>query len=404
MIHMKRCALALALIGCVLMLAGCGNLFDREYLSITDYEPPVQEAPADEDVVTVRNLRELRKAVTELLDNGAEQGRVVFDAAYDGEMSDDLAGVCWQVRTQDALFAYCVESISYDLTKLVTHYEARFTIRYSVAGQDRDSIVRLQLTNGLERQLREAILRGDEKLVVVISRSSLSAEDVARMVSRVYRADPIAQPREPRVTVNMLSGTGQQRLYEINFNYLLSAEDLAERRSALQALDPFAEEEALPEDAPHRALFACEYLLDHSSFAESGQSDIYSALVLGEAGSEGLALAYLDLCGRLNVPCQIVYGQRDWQSCCWNIIHLDGAYYHVDVSACMIDGMEAGFLLPDETMWSRYRWDISSYPPCDGRLRYLDLLPEPEQAPAPEPSAREETGEEDGEPQESPEP
>ena len=58
---------------------------------------------------------------------------------------------------------------------------------------------------------------------------------------------------------------------------------------------------------------------------------------------------------------------------------MGGDSYHVDVSVCAEQGMESGFLLPDETMWGHYRWDISSYPPCRGKLSYAALLP-----PAPE--------------------
>ena len=75
----------------------------------------------------------------------------------------------------------------------------------------------------------------------------------------------------------------------------------------------------------------------------------------------------------------MVYGQRNWRNCCWNIIQLEGKSYHVDVSACMTLGIDQGFLLPDETMWMLYRWDISSYPPCNGELRYADLRPMPEE-------------------------
>ncbi len=370
---MKRCLAGLLLAAC-LLLAGCGNLFDQEYVSVTDYEPPAQEPAGDEeDSVTVRDVNELRQVLVDLLDAGAEDGRVVFDAAYEGDVNADIAGVCWQVRTQDALFAYCVESISYDVSKLVNHYEVRFTIRYTEA--DRDSIVRMQLTNSLESRLREAIQRGDSRLVVLIGRSSLSAEDVESLASRVYRENPITEPREPKVTVNMLSGTGMQRLYEINFSYGMSQEELETRREALQSLELFSGMTELPSDPALRALAACETLLRSCSHVEGGQSDIYSALILGEANSEGMALAYVELCRQLGIPCRIVYGQRDWRNCCWNIIQIGGASYHVDVSVCAEEGMENGFLLPDETMWSHYRWDISSYPPCHGSLSYADLLP-----------------------------
>ena len=172
-----KAAAALLLAAFCLMLCGCGNLFDRDYLSVTDYEIPAPEPPA-EDSVTVRDLAELRQFLTGLLNEQASDGRIVFDAAYEGDINADIASACWQVRTQDAFFAYCVANISYDVSKLVNHYEARFTISYNEAGEDPDSIVRLQLTTGLAEQLRQAIARGDGRLVVLIGRSSMTAEDV----------------------------------------------------------------------------------------------------------------------------------------------------------------------------------------------------------------------------------
>ena len=373
-----KAAAALLLAAFCLLLCGCGDFFDRDYLSVTDYEIPAQEPPA-EDSVTVRDLAELRQFLTGLLNDQASEGRIVFDSSYAGDINADIASACWQVRTQDAFFAYCVANISYDVSKLVNHYEARFTISYNEAGEDPDSIVRLQLTTGLAEQLRQAIAGGDSRLVVLIGRSSMTAEDVENLASKVYRENPIIEPREPRVTVNMLSGTGSQRLYEISFNYNLSDEELQQRRAELQALEPFAEAEQIPEGSAERALLACEYLLEHSSYSESASNDIYAALIGGEANSEGLALAYVELCRQLEVPCQVVYGQRNWRNCCWNIIQLEGKSYHVDVSACMTLGIDQGFLLPDETMWMLYRWDISSYPPCNGELRYADLRPMPEE-------------------------
>ncbi len=386
-----RLYLCLLLAGICLLLAGCGNFYDQDYLSVTDYEIPSQEDGQEEDGVTVHDQEDLRQYLVALLENQATEGRIVFDSAYEGDINNDIAQICWQVRTQDALFAYCVANISYDVTKLVSHSEARFSISYTEAGQDLDSIVRLQLTTGLEEQLRQAIARGDSRLVVLIDRSSLSAEDVANLASRVYREDPIAEPREPRVSVNMLSGTGRQRLYEIRFDYTLSEEDLALRREELQALDPFGDSGALSLDASERALLACEYLVENSAYSDTGENNIYSALITGEANSEGLALAYVELCHQLNISCQVVYGQRNWRNFCWNIIQLGGYYYHVDISACMGQGMEQGFLLPDETMWLNYRWDISSYPPCRGSLSYETLRPKPEEPPEPaEPAEAEE--------------
>ena len=80
------------------------------------------------------------------------------------------------------------------------------------------------------------------------------------------------------------------------------------------------------------------------------------------------------LCRELGVDCRIVYGQEDWTEHCWNIVRIDGSYYHVDITAAIEDGAEAGFLMNDEMAWGHYRWDVSSYPKCSGELRYGDLL------------------------------
>ena len=80
------------------------------------------------------------------------------------------------------------------------------------------------------------------------------------------------------------------------------------------------------------------------------------------------------LCRELGVDCRIVYGQEDWIEHCWNIVRIDGSYYHVDISAAIEDGAEAGFLMNDEMAWGHYRWDVSSYPKCSGELRCSDLL------------------------------
>ncbi len=377
-----RKLLCLLLAGMTLLLAACGNLFDREYLYVSDYEIPSPEPEKEESGVMIRNEAELRQFLVQLLDDQETEGRVLFDAEYQGDINADIAGVCWKVRTQDALYAYCVSNISYELNKQSGHTEARFSIGYTEAGEDLDQIVRMQLTTGLEARLREAISRGDSRLVVLIGRSSLSAENVETLASKVYREDPSMEPKEPQVTVNMLSGTGQQRLYEINFNYGMSQEELLERRTLLQNSKPFEGMRGISSGKAMRALSACAYLRENCLYAQDAQSDIYSALILGKANSEGLALAYVELCRQLNVPCQVVYGQRDWISHCWNIIQIHDDYYHVDISVCCDEGPEQGFLLPDETMWSHYRWDISSYPPCSGSLRYRDLLPKPVPKPA----------------------
>lgn len=374
---MKKTLIAFILTAAVCILCGCGSLFDREYVVVKEYEmqPPANSVQADR--VTVRNFTELRSALLRFVSEGAQQSSILFSANYDGDAAEDLASACWQVRTQNALCAYCVENIAYELSKIVTYYEAEISISYSAAAEKVEDIVQMPYSTGTEEVIRTALEEGRARLVVLINRSSYSAEEMEGIVDRVYRSYPASVPKEPQISINMLSGTGLQRLYEIRLRYGLSAAELESRQEELRNFTPFAELDLSQMEPAQRALLACRYLVEHCSYTTDGQNnDVYSALIRGQANSEGMALAYVELCRQMEVPCQIVYGQRDWENTSWNIVELDGDYYHVDPQLCADVGVEAGFLRRDVEMWGSYRWDVSAYPACEGQLKVLDVIAE----------------------------
>ena len=359
----------------VFTLCGCSGWFNKEYLSVKDYVPPAQENYSSKDKINVRNFSGLRQALLRFAYAGESEGRIVFDASYDGDPLEDLASACWQVRTQDALCAYCVENIAYELTKIVTTNEATVYFSYSSFCESADKIVHLPFSYAVESTLLETMEKRDRKLVVLVSSSSYTAEDIESLLIKVYRENPTLVPREPRASVNMYSGTGSQRLYEISINYGLTAEELEQRIAALRAVDAFSGMEIEGLSDGQRALAACQYLMDNCQLSTSATDNTaYSALVNHMANSEGIALAYAELCRQLKLECSIVYGQRQWQDRCWNIVRINGSYYHVDAYECINSGLESSFMVNDENFWGNYRWDVASYPRCTGEESYRSLL------------------------------
>lgn len=359
----------------VLTLCGCSGWFNKEYLSVKDYVPPAQENYNSKDKINVRNFSGLRQALLRFAYAGESQGRIVFDASYDGDPLEDLASACWQVRTQDALCAYCVENIAYELTKIVTTDEATVYFSYSSFCESADNIVHLPFSYGVESTLLETLENRDRKLVVLVASSSYTAEDIEVLLTKVYRENPTLVPREPKASVNMYSGTGSQRLYEISINYGLTAEEMEQRMAALRAVDAFSGMDTESLSDGQRALAACQYLMDNCQLSTAAADNTaYSALVNHLANSEGIAFAYTELCRQMKLECSIVYGQRQWQDRCWNIVRIDGNCYHVDVYECINSGLEGSFMVNDEDFWGNYRWDVASYPRCTGELRYKELM------------------------------
>ena len=367
---MRRFFAILLLAAAAVSLCGCGSIFDKEYVAESDYVFPQSADNADEERISVRNLAQLRQVLLDLVSDGKTESSILFDTSYEGDVTEDMASACWQVRSQDALCAYCVKNIAYELSKIVSFYEARITVSYSDAVPSAEEIVKLPYSAGLTELVEESLEQGNEQLVVLVGRSIYAAEDVEQIVIDSYEQCPALAPQQPTVSVKMLSGTGMQRLYELNVNYGMDRDTLEERRKELAALEPFPEESLELDDA-HKALLAMEYLTEHCAWdGESRGDSVYAALIEGRANDKGMAFAYTELCRRLGLDTRIVHGQRDWQDYRWNLVKLDGSWYHADPSACLLEGMEAGFLLRDESIWATHRWDTGAYPACTGELSY----------------------------------
>ncbi len=373
---MKKLLSALSLTLLCLLLAGCGSVFEKEYVSVTDYVPPVQAESSAGERVTVRNMAELKKAIISMVYDGASDGSIAFDPNYDGNAPEDMESACWQVRTQDALCAYCVRDLNYQIEKIVNYYEGTVSIDYTSYAAELSSIIRLPYSVGLQDILSSAMDENRSRVTLLIDTSSTTTENVRTIVQDLYRKNPTICVREPQITVYMYSGAGRQRLYEINFRYGMPEDEVIRCKSQLKNLDVVSNLGAEELDDPHRALAACRYLTESCVLSDTAQGSCYDALIRGESSSEGLALAYVEMCHQLDIECRIVYGQYGGADHCWNVVRLDGSWYHVDVSRCYDGRFEEGFLLNDESMWNDYRWSIASYPVCAGELSYADIAEE----------------------------
>ncbi len=358
---------SLVLLAGMFLLPGCSRMYDREYLSITEYVPAEQTDNSSTDRLRVRDFAGLKQAILTIVSSEDGKGTIRFDPSYSGDAVEDMASACWQVRTQDALCAYCVENIAYELDKIVSYYEAELSVTYSRAIENAGGIVHMNYATGVDEVITEALQSGKRKLVLLIGRSSYTAENMESLVEQVYRLDPALSPRLPLVEVNLYSGNEQQRLFEIKLGYGMVNAELQSRREAVQALQPFETLDVERLSQQEQAREVCRYLMENCLYTgDLSQNSVYDALILGRGDSEALAYACVALCCQLGLNCRMVNGQYNWQEHWWNMVEIDGSYYHMDLSRCLSAGLEAGFLLNDESIWPTHRWDTSAYPKCSG--------------------------------------
>lgn len=357
------------------LLCGCSWL-DKEYVSIHDYVFSEQEKNMTGSRFTVHSFNALTSALLGMVYEGRTEGSIVFDPNYEGDAGEDLDRACRILRTEDALCAYCVENISYEFNKIVTINEANVTFSYSKVSESPRRIVHLGFSSEAESAILNAFDRGTRTLTLLVGRSGFSAEDMAAQVVKTYRDNPTVIPKKPEATVNVFSGAGSQRLYEINIDYGLSTAMLWQCRMELEMFKPLSHLDKSSLSEVERAYAACRYLVENCKITENPEENsAYSALIQKSANSEGLAFAYVELCRQLGVDCRIVYGQRDWKEHCWNIVRMDDNYYHVDITQCAKGGPALGFMQNDESFWGIYRWDVAAYPKCVGTKSFFDFFP-----------------------------
>ena len=119
------------------------------------------------------------------------------------------------------------------------------------------------------------------------------------------------------------------------------------------------------------------YLTSRFSYAEAEEgATVYSLLCQGSGDSRCFASVVRWLCERAELEAYLVCGQRNGEPHYWNIIRLDGAWYHCDFQRDAAAGK--GLRFRQDSGMKRYDWDREAYPAC--------VPPEPEESTEPEPT------------------
>lgn len=411
---MKKIICLLAALCLALTAAGCGSVFSAEYYFSEPYRE--EQSPSDGTETEVKNYNTLKNAILELVYAGESHGQFRF-GSYEGSLIDDLAAVCLEIKTSTPIGTYAVEDISYDTSRIVSYYTADIEIEYTKTAAEIAAVVNVNGLADLKSHIFSVMNSYGSESVVKIYSYAADEEYIRSFVSESYYSDPFLMPAMPQVSVVAYPQSGPERIYVIDFRYAAMPERLREMDEQLylrceEIVDGFGGDDELS------LALRCAMLLSGMAEESDGgewADTAYGAIVEGSSAPMGLAMGYKALCDSLGIGCTVVRGERNSDgvsSHAWNIIELEGSYYHVDVSRFYTDAPSA-FLISDEDMWGEYDWDRESYPVCAGELRPEDVFgppaqntggaenPPPEEGEEPEPPAQSPEG---GEPQPEPEP
>lgn len=356
----KRFGSMLLLAASLLTLSSCNSLFEREYLSAAPYEE--QETILDaEDTTEIHNYTELLRALNAMVAD-YETERVLVFGDYSGIIADDLSSACWEVRSNTAIGAYCVESITYETEQVVAYCEADVTITYKRTAAEVKSIYSVQTRNSILDSVVDVLEAQRTTFALQISTDALDESDVSALIETACLNHPLLAVDIPKVEITMYTGGTKQKIFEVTLRYSASQSEISDRRAALdtklQALTA-----SLDRRAQDAALQACAVTAEACPMNGAAGGTAYNALVEGATDSRGLAMAYKAVCDALEIPCQVVAGRLNSTTHYWNIVQIGGKYYHLDLAGYS----GTVWLQRDSDIWGRYWWDAESYPTCDSQ-------------------------------------
>ncbi len=368
-----------------MLLSGCSVMLEKDYVVI---EPHNEQYVEDDqsDVLTVENYAGLKNAILSLVESGLEYG-VIRTNNYEGNVTEDLADAAYEVARNDPLGAFAIDYLTHDYSRIVSYYELHLYITYRRTQEDIDSIVRIGGDSDLKAQLTQLLQQFETKAIYRFS--YYDDKDYDQLVEELCAQDPTLEFGDPKISVSLYPESGVQRIVELEVQYNSDEETLANmRQELLKRIEQNTggiQQEAADEMKAYRLY---RKIVDYTQFdweayemlseGDISQKDMtdtaYDALVNGKALSEGMAKAYYLLCRSMDIECMVVRGRNSGYDYAWNIIEINGEYYHVDCTAAIMDRNYQGYLLTDEDM-TNYRWNDEVYPACEGRMSIENLLP-----------------------------
>ncbi len=378
-----------------LLLCSCGP---RSYISISPHLDIAQGSGEGGDR-TASTYAELKSAILRLVEQGEEVGTISL-VGYEGAAEQDVRTACSEVTNSEPLGAYGVEYMSYTCVQVLANYEATISITYSRSEEEMASV---QVAGGLNefKQLLAAAL--DEfapGLAVELAYYSPQDYDVAAMVDEALRADPLGSVVVPSVEVALYPSSGLHRILEVNFDYNADTPVLNGRRLALEAsaqniassLDGAADAEQAIRQLVSALTASSEFLPEREDdlvgeVSRDSTFTAYGALVDGAAASEGYALAFAAICELAGIDQRIVDGRWNGISHHWNLVELEGSWYHVDAALCDYYQNDGFLLTTDEQVSSELKWPAQGLP--ETATEPLGAEAEPIAAPSAEPIAEE---------------
>jgi hypothetical protein len=360
---MKRTATAWLLLLC-LCLSGCGSFLTGEYLwEQTHYIPPMPDSGQD---IVASDYDQLMAVLADSIEQGMEQFTVSV-AQYDrNSLQPDIEQAVTMVRMTNPVAAYAVSEINWQVGTSGGEMVLVIEINYFHDASQLQNLLRVADNAEALAAIYQAMDRCDSGIVIYVA--DYTQDDLVPLLENHAMEAPQLVMETPHITMQIYPETGKSRVLEIRFSYVNSRDALRDmQQQVLTMFESSVNMVSMTEKTKDKYTQLYSLLVERFQkyTIETSITPAYSLLLHGVGDARAFAVVFSAMCREAGLTCQVVAGTKGGKLWYWNIVQVDGAYYHVDLLRSKSEGNLR--LLTDAIINEGYVWDFDAYPACGGR-------------------------------------
>lgn len=351
---MKRVTAVILLAG--ILLSGCSTWMNKEYVSV---EPYLEKNDAHTDSVPeASSFIQLRDALVTIVESGEPDGTVIVAALEQENIDDYMQSVINYIVSNNAVGAYTVENIDYEIGTSLGRAAVAVSITYNNNLSALRKMRRVQNMDETVSLLEKSLDKCDAGLILLVE--EYENVDFSQLIQDYFLLNPDSVMEFPQATVSVYPESGKQRIVDISFTYQTSRETLRQMQDAVYPVFMSARlYVSNSADDVEKLIQLYAFLMERYEYTfETSITPSYSLLCHGVGDCKAFATVYAAMCSQVGIECHMVSGTRNGEPWYWNVVLVDDIYCHLDLLRCSADG---GFYLHSDGEMYGYVWDYSAY-------------------------------------------
>ena len=288
-------------------------------------------------------------------------------AEYDRSALDgDVGRAVEKVRQENPVAAYAVSDVYWQIGTSAGETLVLLQVSYRHTEMEIKNILTVQDNAQAMDAIGQALHSCDAGIVLKIE--NYVAEVFQLAIESYATAMPQYVMEMPQVTVSVYPDSGVCRVVEIRFGYVNGRDVLlGMQEQVLTLFDSSVNIASMTDTEKKRYTQLYALLLERFQkyTIETSITPAYSLLLHGVGDSRAFAVVFAAMCREAGLYCETVAGTKSGKLWYWNIVQIDGVYYHVDLLRSKGEGSMR--LLTDSIINEGYVWDFSAYPACGGK-------------------------------------